>query len=166
MCCVVKADAYGHGAPVVAREYQKLGADWFAVSNLEEAIQLRRCAITRPILILGYTPPQKAEELAELNISQSVLCLDYARQLSGYAQVAGVQVKMHLKVDTGMSRIGFVYQTPGDGETSLREMEEACRLPGLISKVCLPILLYRTTEMQAKTLRCASSPVLKKLLIP
>lgn len=108
MCCVVKADAYGHGAPMVAREYQRLGADWFAVSNLEEAIQLRRCAITRPILILGYTPPQKAEELAELNISQSVLCLDYARQLSGYAQVAGVQVKMHLKVDTGMSRIGFV----------------------------------------------------------
>lgn len=132
MCCVVKADAYGHGAPMVAREYQRLGADWFAVSNLEEAIQLRRCAITRPILILGYTPPQKAEELSELNISQSVLSLDYARQLSGYAQVAGVQVKMHLKVDTGMSRIGFVYQTPDESADSLNEMEEACRLPGLI----------------------------------
>lgn len=132
MCCVVKADAYGHGAPVVAREYQRLGADWFAVSNLEEAIQLRRCAITRPILILGYTPPQKAEELSELNISQSVLSLDYARQLSGYAQEAGVEVKIHVKVDTGMSRIGFVYQSLGRDEDSLDEMETACRLPGLV----------------------------------
>ena len=131
MCCVVKADAYGHGAPMVAREYQRLGADWFAVSNLEEAIQLRRCAITRPILILGYTPPQKAEELAELNISQSVLSLDYAHQLSRYAGEAGVEVKIHLKVDTGMSRIGFVYQTPDESAASLNEMEEACRLPGL-----------------------------------
>ncbi len=58
ICCVVKADAYGHGVPMVAKVYERLGADWFAVSNLEEAIQLRRCGITRPILILGYTPPQ------------------------------------------------------------------------------------------------------------
>ena len=131
MCCVVKADAYGHGAPMVAREYQRLGADWFAVSNLEEAIQLRRCAITRPILILGYTPPQNAEELSELNISQTVLSLDYARQLSRYAQEANVTVNIHLKVDTGMSRIGFLYQNPERDGASLDEMETAARLPGL-----------------------------------
>lgn len=131
MCCVVKADAYGHGAPMVAREYQRLGADWFAVSNLEEAIQLRRCAITRPILILGYTPPQNAEDLSELNISQTVLSLDYARQLSRYAQEANVTVNIHLKVDTGMSRIGFLYQNPERDGASLDEMETAARLPGL-----------------------------------
>lgn len=131
VCCVVKADAYGHGAPMVAREYQRLGADWFAVSNLEEAIQLRRCAITRPILILGYTPPQNAEELSELNISQTVLSLDYARQLSRYAQEANVTVNIHLKVDTGMSRIGFLYQNPERDGASLDEMETAARLPGL-----------------------------------
>lgn len=131
MCCVVKADAYGHGAPMVALEYQRLGADWFAVSNLEEAIQLRRCAITRPILILGYTPPQNAEELSELNISQTVLSLDYARQLSRYAQEANVTVNIHLKVDTGMSRIGFLYQNPERDGASLDEMETAARLPGL-----------------------------------
>lgn len=131
MCCVVKADAYGQGAPMVAREYQRLGADWFAVSNLEEAIQLRRCAITRPILILGYTPPQNAEELSELNISQTVLSLDYARQLSRYAQEANVTVNIHLKVDTGMSRIGFLYQNPERDGASLDEMETAARLPGL-----------------------------------
>lgn len=131
MCCVVKADAYGHGAPMVAREYQRLGADWFAVSNLEEAIQLRRCAITRPILILGYTPPQNAEELSELNISQTVLSLDYAQQLSRYAQEANVTVNIHLKVDTGMSRIGFLYQNPERDGASLDEMETAARLPGL-----------------------------------
>ena len=131
MCCVVKADAYGHGATMVPREYQRLGADWFAVSDLEEAIQLRRCAITRPILILGYTPPQNAEELSELNISQTVLSLDYARQLSRYAQEANVTVNIHLKVDTGMSRIGFLYQNPERDGASLDEMETAARLPGL-----------------------------------
>ena len=93
--------------------------------------KLRRCAITRPILILGYTPPQNAEELSELNISQTVLSLDYARQLSRYAQEANVTVNIHLKVDTGMSRIGFLYQNPERDGASLDEMETAARLPGL-----------------------------------
>ena len=64
VCCVIKADAYGHGAELLAREYEELGADWFAVSNLEEAIQLRNAQISLPILILGYTPPESAAELA------------------------------------------------------------------------------------------------------
>ena len=55
VCCVIKADAYGHGAELLAREYEELGADWFAVSNLEEAIQLRNAQIGLPILVLGYT---------------------------------------------------------------------------------------------------------------
>ena len=70
ICCVVKADAYGHGAPFISRELERMGADWFAVSNLEEAIQLRRCGIQRPILILGYTPPREAAQLHELEIAQ------------------------------------------------------------------------------------------------
>lgn len=131
ICCVVKADAYGHGVPMVAKVYERLGADWFAVSNLEEAIQLRRCGITRPILILGYTPPQLAMELAAHGISQSVISLEYARELSEYAEKAGVDVRIHLKVDTGMTRIGFLYQEPGRDATALDEMEAACRLPGI-----------------------------------
>lgn len=132
ICCIVKADAYGHGAPYLSREYQRLGADWFAVSNLEEAIQLRRCAITRPILILGYTPPQKAEELAELNISQSVFSEEYARQLSSFASEAGVEVKIHVKLDTGMSRIGFLYQQLGRDDESIDQIERVCKMKGLI----------------------------------
>lgn len=61
VCCVVKADAYGHGAVRMAKEYETLGADWFAVSNLEEALQLRLSGIEKPILVLGFTPAEEAK---------------------------------------------------------------------------------------------------------
>lgn len=131
ICCVVKADAYGHGAPRIAREMQKMGADWFAVSNLEEALQLRNCGVDRPILILGYTPPEYAEKLSRMEIAQAVLSLDYGKKLSYYAQQAGVKVRAHIKVDTGMSRIGFLYQDLDRDRASLDEIEQVCRLPGL-----------------------------------
>ena len=70
VCCVVKADAYGHGAVRIAREFEELGADWFAVSNLEEALQLRLGGIQKPILVLGYTPPEEAAALSNHHISQ------------------------------------------------------------------------------------------------
>ncbi|MBO6053969.1 MAG: alanine racemase, partial [Oscillospiraceae bacterium] len=79
---VVKADAYGHGAVPVSLHLQELGADYFAVSNLDEAIQLRRGGIDRPILILGYTPPEFAIEMTLLNITQEVHSLEYAKALS------------------------------------------------------------------------------------
>ena len=69
---VVKADAYGHGDGYVSRALQQEGADWFAVSNINEAISLRRQEVARPILILGCTPPEMAHTLAELGISQTV----------------------------------------------------------------------------------------------
>ena len=67
VCCVVKADAYGHGAVRVARELEALGADWFAVSNIFEALELREGGIEKPILILGYTPPEAAALIGRLN---------------------------------------------------------------------------------------------------
>ena len=132
VCCVIKADGYGHGAVALAREYEKLGADWFAVSNLEEALELRRAGIRLPVLILGYTPPACAGELAKNSISQAVLGPEYARELSRAAMELHVSVRIHIKVDTGMSRIGFFYQQPERDEGSLGEMEKACRLPGLV----------------------------------
>lgn len=132
ICCVVKADAYGHGASFVSRELQGEGADWFAVSNLEEAMQLRRGGIVRPILILGYTPPQMAEKLYELAISQSVFSLEYGQELSEYASRAGVEIKIHIKLDTGMSRIGFLYQNTERDKDALDEIESVCHLPALI----------------------------------
>ena len=132
-CCVIKADAYGHGAVVLAKEYEALGADWFAVSNIEEALQLRQNGITgTPILILGYTPPTLAGVLAEHHISQTVLSYQYACELSSYAQKCGEDVKIHIKVDTGMSRIGFVLHEPDPQNPVIREMELACRLPRLL----------------------------------
>ena len=110
LCCVIKADAYGHGAPEFAELYEKLGADFFAVSNLEEALQLRIGGITLPILILGYTPAEYAKELSDNNISQAILSLDYAKELSASAKALNVTVKSHLKIDTGMSRIGIMCQ--------------------------------------------------------
>ena len=65
VCCVIKADAYGHGAVRMAEEYEALGADWLALSNIEEALQVRRAGIKLPLLVLGYTPAEAADVLAE-----------------------------------------------------------------------------------------------------
>ena len=106
LMAVVKADAYGHGDVEVANAISDL-ADWYAVSNIMEARRLRRAGLTHPILILGYTPEERASELFELGVTQTVLGMDYARKLSAAAVEAGVTVEVHIKVDTGMSRIGF-----------------------------------------------------------
>ena len=132
MCCVVKADAYGHGAEQLAHLYERLGAQWLAVSNLEEAIQIRACGVGLPILILGYTPPTEAKKLADLNIAQAVLSEKYAQELDAEAAKAKVKVRAHIKLDTGMSRIGFVYQEPQRDGESLLEIQRVCTLQNLL----------------------------------
>ncbi len=107
VCAVVKANAYGHDVNIVAPILEKAGADFFAVSNIEEAIELRDIGINKPILILGYTPCEYVSELAINDISQCVFSLDYAKELSQNALKHNVEIKIHLKLDTGMSRIGF-----------------------------------------------------------
>ena len=126
---VVKADAYGHGDAVIASTLEAAGADRFAVSGFVEALRLRRAGVTRPILVLGYTSPQKAELLARNAITQSVYSLEYARQLSAAATAAGVSVRVHIKLDTGMGRIGFAVRD--NMESALAEIVEATALPGL-----------------------------------
>ncbi len=129
---VVKADAYGHGAAPVSRCLQELGAEAFSVSNLDEAIQLRRGGIERPILILGYTPPEFAIEMTLLGISQEVHSLEYARQLSA-ALPNGQTLSIHLKLDTGMSRLGFAaYDRP----ETLQELLQVAQLPHLKIEGC------------------------------
>lgn len=125
---VVKADAYGHGAVPVARHLEKLGAGYLAVSNYEEALQLRRAQITLPILILGYTPEEFAEKLSVLNITQEVHSLAYGKTLNEQLAGTGRRLKVHLKIDTGMSRLGFfAYDRP----ETLPELEELCLLENL-----------------------------------
>ncbi len=107
ICAVVKANAYGHGVEIVAPALQKAGTDFFAVSNIEEAVELREIGITKPILILGYTPCEYVCELEKHDISQCVYSLEYAKELSNEVASYNSKIKVHLKLDTGMSRIGF-----------------------------------------------------------
>ena len=125
LCCVIKANAYGHGAVDVATAYELLGADMFAVSNIEEAIQLRRGGIERPILILGYTPALCARTLAEQGLTQCVYSVEYAELLSACAVREGVTLDVHLKLDTGMGRIGFAVR--GEDAPSADVLEGLCR---------------------------------------
>ena len=104
---VVKADAYGHGDKYVADCLRRQGVSWFGVSNLEEALSLRRQGFTENILIFGVTPTRYAGTLACHNITQSVFSLEYAEKLSSDALEQGVTVPVHIKLDTGMGRIGF-----------------------------------------------------------
>ena len=107
ICCVVKANAYGHHAPVVASVLERQGVDMFAVSNIEEALQLRNSQISVPILILGYTPPNCSKLLIEKNISQCVYSLEYAEHLCSYVKDCDKAINIHIKIDTGMGRLGF-----------------------------------------------------------
>ena len=104
---VVKADAYGHGDKYVCRELARAGVKWFAVSGISEALVLRKEGFRQNILILGYTPPDCAEALSDNNITQAVYDLDYAVALDQALRETGKTVNIHVKVDTGMHRIGF-----------------------------------------------------------
>ncbi len=106
-CAVVKADAYGHCVQHIARLYDTLGVRWFAVSNLEEALQLRQMGLSQRILILSYTPPEAVATLAAQNITTAVVSLEHAEALSARAVAEGVNLTVHLKVDTGMGRVGL-----------------------------------------------------------
>ena len=130
ICCVVKANAYGHGATVVSQMLENAGVDFFAVSNIDEAIVLRDAGIISPILVLGYTAPESAKQLSEYNISQCIPSYEYAKDLDEEARSAGVSIKAHFKIDTGMGRLGFVF-THSSIE-SLSELLRACSFDSLI----------------------------------
>ncbi|MCD8026022.1 MAG: alanine racemase [Clostridiales bacterium] len=132
ICCVIKADGYGHGAVELAHTYEALGADYFAVSNIDEGIEIRSSGIGLPIVILGYTPVAEAAKLEEYNISQAVFGFDYAKALSDECVKQGCKCKIHIKIDTGMSRIGFMCQEFPRDDYSVKEIIEACALPNLL----------------------------------
>ena len=134
LCCVIKANAYGHGASAVARLYEQLGADFLAVSNVEEALQLRYAGVKLPILILGYTPAPCVAQLSEHELTQCVYSYEYAKLLSDCATRKGLAVDVHIKIDTGMGRIGFRYRGDAQDALSLDQIERACRLPSLCAK--------------------------------
>ena len=110
LMAVVKANAYGHGAVPVARCALQNGAERLGVARIDEAIQLREAGIHAPILIFGYTLPELAPELLKYNLTQTVYTAAFARALSRTAVSLGENLKIHLKVDTGMGRLGLLSQ--------------------------------------------------------
>ena len=125
---VVKANAYGHSVGKIAPLLDKAGTDFFAVSNIDEAEELRQLGINKPILILGYTPPSFAEKLIKLDLWQTVFSLEYATSLNQNALKLGTTIKCHLKLDTGMGRLGFDLRKNLDG---LEDVKSALRLESL-----------------------------------
>lgn len=130
---VVKADGYGHGAVAAAKLLRSEGASWFAVSNLEEAAQLRLAGITEPILILSYTPPAEAARLAALSVTQAVIGREYGELLNAEAEKAGVNLSVHIKVDTGMARVGF-FCRKGSEAHAAEDIAAVCALPHLTAE--------------------------------
>lgn len=127
---VVKADAYGHGAVEVSRTLEELGAEYLAVSNLDEALELRQGGVSLPILQLGLTPADQTAQAIACRVTQAVWSESAALAFSREAQRAGGTLKIHIKLDTGMSRLGF----PCDGgsfDASLEAIRRVCALPGL-----------------------------------
>ena len=130
---VVKADAYGHGSIQVGKLLQELGADYLAVSSADEALELRVNGITMPILILGHTPKEQVPRLIEYNITQAITCKAKADEYSAEAVRCGGTLKVHIKVDTGMSRLGYLCDN-ANFETGVNGITEACNMPGLFAE--------------------------------
>jgi alanine racemase len=113
MMAVVKADGYGHGALPVAKTALENGADRLAVARLSEAVALRDAGIDAPILLFGHSPASTVDLLASNDITAAINTPEGAQLLSDEAQQLGLKLKVHLKVDTGMGRLGMVAVAAG-----------------------------------------------------
>ena len=127
---VIKADAYGHGAVPVARELEALGASYLAVSNIDECEEVRLGGVKLPVLMLGFTPADQAERILELDMTQAVQSLDIAEAFSDAAVKCGKKMKVHIKLDTGMGRLGFPCDETNFAQ-SLTDILAVLKLPGL-----------------------------------
>lgn len=127
---VVKADAYGHGAAETARLLEQAGADYLAVACLDEALEVRTAGIRMPLLILGHTEAKYTRELIENNITQAVTGLQEAEAFSAAAQACGGTLRVHMAIDTGMSRLGFLC-TGADFDRGVSELVRASALSNL-----------------------------------
>lgn len=124
---IVKADAYGHGVMEVTKTLLANGVTYLAVSMLDEAIQLRNAGIDVPILILSYTDPIRCEEIIENDVTQAVFSHELAEALSSAAVKLGKHAKIHIKIDTGMGRVGFL-----PGYSAVKDVVRIAKLPGII----------------------------------
>lgn len=122
---VCKANAYGHGMNECAKKLQELGADYIAVATVIEGVELRQNGITIPILCLGQADPGLAPLMLENKIIQAVGDFENGKKISDFAKSKNSKIKIHVKIDTGMSRTGFYWK---DSELEIKNL---CELPGL-----------------------------------
>ena len=159
MMCVVKANAYGHGSVQAARAMLRAGADAFAVAIVEEAQELRRAGIRQPILILGGGDARSICEAVAADASQAVYTPEMLRTMEAAAQALGRQAKAHLKIDTGMSRIGV------RGVTELETMLEVWKecphvdMAGIFTHFCAAESDEEFTRLQDARFREAIAAV-------
>jgi alanine racemase len=139
LMAVVKADGYGHGAAEVARQALISGAQYLGVARIDEAVQLRQAGLDAPILIFGYTPPEMARTLIRYDLTQTVYSAVTAVALSEIAGRQGKKITVHIKVDSGMGRLGLLLtesaegnRSDGSSRTAVQEALAISRLPGLI----------------------------------
>lgn len=125
LLAVVKADAYGHGAVMIAKALDSL-SDFYAVACIDEGIELRRGGITKPVLILGYTAPEDYGLLIDYDIRPAIYDVSEAMELSRLAAARGTAARIHIKVDTGMGRIGFFCDEDG-----VSAIESISRMSGI-----------------------------------
>ncbi|OPX86767.1 MAG: Alanine racemase [Pelotomaculum sp. PtaB.Bin104] len=121
---VVKANGYGHGAVEVSRVALANGTDWLGVARVAEGVALREAGIEAPVLILGYSPPEQSEEVVRYRLSQTVYTYDMALALAKAAGREGARARVHVKVDTGMGRIGWV-----SGPATVQAILKLARIP-------------------------------------
>nr|WP_319495408.1 alanine racemase [uncultured Desulfobacter sp.] len=134
-CAVVKANAYGHGGIQCAKTALENGASFLAVARISEAVAMREAGITASILLLGEALPEQVSFLAAHGIRASVADIQSAKALSAAAQSLNTTLKIHIKLDTGMGRLGFLHPsvvTPGAGESSgIAQAGEIATLKGI-----------------------------------
>ena len=123
---VVKANGYGHGAVEVSKVALSHGATWLGVARITEAAALRRAGIIAPVLVLGYTPPEQGDEVVRNRLSQAVYNYEMAQALSAAAAKRGIKAKLHIKIDTGMGRIGI-----WAGMDAVAEIISIARIPNV-----------------------------------
>lgn len=119
---VIKANAYGHGAVETANCLIRCGIDSFAVSSLREAVELRQAGIKGSVLILGYTTPDEAKSLVDYGISQAVFSKEYADALAERLLPSGEKLNIHIKLNTGMNRLGFNCKHPQRATEEIAEV--------------------------------------------
>ena len=134
----VKANAYGHGAVTVSQHALDCGADALGVARIAEGVKLREAGISAPILVFGYTPAGSAGDLIEWDLTQTVYDIGNATALAEIGQQTGKKIKVHLKLDTGMGRLGMLLDRGLNGtegmpadEDTLNDIVAMARLPGL-----------------------------------